>query len=449
MTATEASEESAAGEAPAAGGAPAAAPPRRFAGLRRQALDLRPLAIPEFRRLAVGQGAAFVGAMLTQTAVPVQVYALSHSSLAVGMVGFVGLVPLICFGLYGGAIADAVDRRKLYLWSSVGTLLVTIGLLAQAVGRANSVGLILALVFVQAALFAVSSSTRGAIVPRIVPKELVPAANTFTFTVSNVGQVLGPIIAGVLVGRHNGFAYSYGIDALLFLAALYSAFRLPDLAPVGRTSRPGLRSIGEGLAFIAKRPVLLTSFAMDIVAMVLASPRSLYPAMAQTRYHGLVGPLYAAIAIGAVLAGSASGWIGRVRRQGAALTGAIVLWGAAVALAGLVGSLWLVVALLALAGAADLVSSVFRQTILQTYAPDELRGRMQGVFIVVVNGGPRLGDVRAGGIAAVTTVSFSWVSGGLACIAVAVLLGFFSRSFWRYDTRQPVPVDASGEPDRR
>jgi len=282
-------------------------------------------------------------------------------------------------------------------------------------------------------------------VPRIVPKELVAAANTFSFTLSNVGQVLGPIIAGLLLVHHNGFAYAYAADALLFTAALYSAFQLPDLAPKGHSPRPGLRSIAEGLAFIVKRPVLLTSFGMDIAAMVLANPRSLYPAIADARYDGLVGPLYAAIAIGAVLAGAASGWIGRVRRQGVALTAAIVLWGASVALAGLVGSLWLTVALLAVAGAADLVSSVFRQTILQTYAPDQLRGRMQGVFIVVVTGGPRLGDLRAGGVAAATSVSFAWASGGVACIAVAVVIGFCSRSFWRYDAGLPAPAQPADE----
>ena len=177
------------------------------------------------------------------------------------------------------------------------------------------------------------------------------------------------------------------------------------------------------------------SFAVDIVAMVLAMPRSLFPAVADLRFGGQVGPLYAAIAIGAVVAGLSSGWIGRIRRQGRALTIAIVGWGASVALSGLVGQLWLVVALLALAGAFDLVSAVYRQTILQTYAPDEMRGRMQGVFIAVVAGGPRLGDVRAGATAAVTTPTFSWVAGGVACLAVVAVAGVLVRPFWRYDAR--------------
>ncbi len=408
--------------------------------LRHHAVDTRPLAFPPFRRLLVGQGTAFVGSMLTQVAVPVQVYAISRSSLLVGLVGLAGLVPIVVFGLYGGAIADAVDRRRLLVWTSLGAWAVTLSLLAQTLLSLRSVPLILCLVFVQSGFFAVSSSTRGAIIPRIVPLELVPSANTLNFTVGNVGQVAGPLIAGVLVGLRHGFGYAYGIDALLFLAGLYAAVRLPAIPPDGSLAKPGFRSVIDGLAFIATRPVLIMSFGVDIVAMVLAMPRALFPAVADTRFHGTVGPLYAAIAIGAVVAGLGGGWIGRVRRQGVALTAAIAGWGACVALSGLAHQLWLVVLLLAAAGAADLISAVYRQTILQTYAPDEMRGRMQGVFTAVVAGGPRLGDVRAGAMAAATGVTFSWVSGGVACMAVVVIAGVAVRPFWRYDARARTPA---------
>jgi MFS family permease len=426
---------------------PAEAPEQasRLRGLLgRHAVDTRPMAIAPYRRLLLGQGTAFVGSMLTQVAVPVQIYALSRSSLYVGFVGLAGLLPIVVFGVYGGAIADAVDRRRLYLLSSIGGWAVTLALLAQTLLDLRNIGLILALVAVQSAMFAMASSARGAIIPRIVPLDLVPAANTLNFTVSNVGQVIGPLIAGVLVGLNHGFAYAYAIDAVLFTAALYSALRLPPIPPLGGPAqRPNLRVIGEGLTFIAAQPVLLMSFLVDIAAMVLAMPRSLFPAIADLRFHGSVGPLYAAIAIGAVLAGLTSGWIGRVRRQGRALTVAIVGWGGAVALSGIAHQLWLVVALLALAGAADLVSAVYRQTILQTYAPDEMRGRMQGVFIAVVAGGPRLGDVRAGATAAASTPQFSWVVGGVACIAVVAVAGVLVRPFWRYDAREAEAVTAA------
>ncbi|HET6209353.1 MAG TPA: MFS transporter [Jatrophihabitans sp.] len=410
------------------------------AAWRSHAMDVAPLRVPAFRRQVLGQGTSFIGAMLTAVAVPVQVYSLSHSSLQVGLVGLVGFAPLVLFGLYGGAVADVMDRRTLYLVSSIGSWLLTLGLLAQTLARVGSVPLILVLVAVQSGFFAVASSARGAIVPRIVAPELVPAANTMTFTVSNVGQVLGPLIAGVLVTRHNGFGYAYGVDAALFTLALYAALRLPPIPPDGAVGRPGLRSVLDGLAFIAGRPVLLMSFGVDIVAMVLAMPRALYPQVAADRWHGQVGPLYAAIAIGSVLAGLSSGWIGRVRRQGVTLTFAIVVWGLAVAAAGLAGRLWLAVLLLAVAGAADLISAVYRQTILQTYAPDQMRGRMQGVFVVVVAGGPRLGDLRAGATAAYSSVAVSWVGGGLLCAVGVLIAGMCVRPFWRYDAVAELPV---------
>ena len=416
-------------------------------GLRRHAVDTRPLAVDAYRRLLIGQGTSFVGSMLTQVAVPVQVYALTHSSLYVGLVGLAGLVPIVLFGLYGGAIADVVDRRDLYFWSSIGSWLVTLALLLQTVLDFGNVWVILGLVMLQSGTFGVASSARGAIIPRLVDAELVPAANTLNFTVGNIGQVVGPLVAGVLIDRNHGFAYAYGIDAVMFTAALYSALRLPPIPPTeGATGTLGLRSVYDGLAFIARNPVLIMSFLVDIAAMVLAMPRALFPAVADERFHGTVGPLYAAIAIGSVVAGLSGGWIGRVRRQGRALVVAVVCWGAAVALSGLAHQLWLMVLLLAVAGAADLVSAVYRQTILQTYAPDEMRGRMQGVFIAVVAGGPRLGDVRAGGVAAATGVTFSWVGGGIACAVIVIVAGLCVRPFWRYDARS---VDARAVPVAR
>jgi MFS family permease len=414
------------------------------AALRRHAVDTRPVRIRDYRRLLIGQGTAFIGSMVTQVAVPVEVYSISHSSLLVGLVGFVGLLPLVVFGLYGGAIADAVDRGRLYFWSSVGTWLVTIALLAQTLIGLNNIPVILGLVAVQAGAFAVASSARGAIIPRIVPADLVASANTLNFTVGNVGQVVGPLLAGVLISLDQGFAYAYGLDAVLFTAALYSAIRLPPLPPDGSLGRPGFSSVIDGLVFIGSRPVLLMSFLVDIVAMVLAMPRALYPEVADERFHGSVGPLYAALAIGSVLAGISGGWIARVRRRGVALTGAVVAWGTAVAISGLAHQLWLVVILLALAGAADLVSAVFRQTILQTYAPDEMRGRMQGVFIAVVAGGPRLGDVRAGAMAAATSATVSWVGGGVACVVVVLVAAIAVRPFWNYrvDPTSDEPVSA-------
>ncbi|HEY2241962.1 MAG TPA: MFS transporter [Streptosporangiaceae bacterium] len=415
---------------------------RRRSRLRQVALDTRPLSVPAFRRTFAGQGASYIGTMVTEVAVPVQIYADSHSSLYVGLSGLAGLVPITIFGLYGGAVADAVDRRRLYLWSSTVTWAVTLVLLAQALIGLRSVGLLLALVVVQSGGFAVSSSTRGAIIPSIVPIPMIPAANTLSYTAGNIGQVLGPLVAGVLVGLPHGFAYAYGADAILFTTALYSTFRLPSLRPVTATGRAGVRAVAEGIGFIARHPILLMSFVLDIAAMTLAMPRALFPEAAAVRFHGGVGLLYSSIAIGSILAGLFSGWIGRVKRQGMALIGAVACWALAVVAAGLARSLWLAVVLLAVAGAADLVSVVYRQTILQTYAPDEMRGRMQGVFTVVVTGGPRLGDLRAGAMAAATGLTIAWSGSAALCFAVVVIIAGTVRSFWHY---QPAVVADPGE----
>jgi MFS family permease len=404
--------------------------------LRRAAIDVEPLRHPAFRRLWLGNSLGFIGFQLTAVAVPVQVFELSGSSFWVGMLGLAGLVPLVMFGLWGGAVADAVDRRLLLLGSSLLLWACTGGLLVADLLGLASLPLLLGLVGVQAAGFAVASSARGAIVPRVLPAELVPSANTLSFTASNLGMVLGPLLAGLILARWS-FAAAYAVDLAIFTVALYAALRLPALPPTGPTATPGLRSVVDGLAFIITRPVLLLSFAVDIVAMVLAMPRALFPeTAAELGSRGAVGWLYAAIAIGAVVAGLSSGWIGRVGRQGVALVVAVIAWGLAVAAAGLVPALWLIVLLLAVAGAADFVSAVYRQTILQTYAPDEMRGRMQGVFIVVVAGGPRLGDLRAGATAAAFGIAFSWVGGALLA-AVLVSLALLVPSLRRYDARSP------------
>ncbi|MET7304034.1 MFS transporter [Embleya sp. NPDC005575] len=403
------------------------------ARMRRAAVDTRPLAVPAYRRVLIGQGASLVGTMVTEVTVPVQIYSMTHSSLYVGLAGLAGFVPILVFGLYGGAIADVVDRRLLCLWSSLVTWSVTIALLAQTLLNARSEVLLLALVAVQGAGFATASSARGAIIPRIVPHEMIPAANTLSFTVSNIGQILGPLVAGVLLAFPHGFAYAYGADALLFTVSLYSTLRLPPIKPTGAAAGTGVLAVLEGLRFIGDSPVLLMSFAVDIAAMVLAMPNALFPEAAATRFHGGIGLLYSAVAVGSLLAGLCSGWIAGVRRQGVALTLAVVGWATAITLAGFTHTLWLAVVFLMLAGAADLVSAVYRQTILQTRAPDEMQGRIQGVFTVVVAGGPRLGDLRAGAMATTTTLGIAWSGSAMLCVVLVLVGGLAVRPFRRYD----------------
>ena len=423
----------------------------RISLLRRVALDVRPLRHDAFRRLWIGQSVSVVGFQLTGVAVAVEMFDITESSLWVGLIGVAALVPLVVFGLYGGAVSDAVDRRKLLIVSSYLTWTSTGGLLLHALLDVGSPAVLLGLVALQSVGFAFTSPTRGAVVPRIVPRDLLASANTLISTALGIGAVVGPLLAGLVLAR-SGYALAYGIDAALFTAGVYAAHRLPPIPPLGHVTRPGLASVVAGLAFISRHPVLLMSFAVDICAMVLAMPRALFPEVAEERFGGpaAAGWLFASIAIGSVAGGLLSGWIGRVRRQGMALIGAVVVWGLAVAVAGLARDLWLVVLLLAVGGAADLVSAVYRQTILQTYAPDEMRGRMQGIFIVVVAGGPRLGDLRAGASAAAFGVTASWVGGGIACVVIVLALAVAVPALRNYRAGDgPAPnnaVEGGAEP---
>ncbi|GAB3964597.1 MFS transporter [Plantactinospora veratri] len=446
MTAADSAEPAAAGN------------PRSAGRFSRWAMDVRPLRVPAYRRLWIGNGVSMFGFQLTAVAVPVEMFALTRESFWVGLLGIAGFVPLLVFGLWGGAVADAVDRRKLLLASSMLMWLSTGGLLLQALFRVGSPVLLLVLVAVQTTAFAVSSPARQAIIARLVPTSLVPSANTLGYTTSTAGGVLGPLAAGLVFSAGSVEAVlpvAYGVDALLFTVSLWATYRLPSMPPLddgGSPRRAGLASMVDGFRYLATTPVLLLSFAVDIIAMVLAMPRALFPEVAQERFGGgsAVGWLFSAIAIGSVLGGLTSGWISRVRRQGLALVCAVVGWGLAIAAAGLARQLWLAVLLLAVAGAADLVSAVFRQSMLQVYAPDRLRGRLQGVNITVVAGGPRLGDLRAGSTAAAFGVGVAWVGGGVAAAVLALLLGLLFPALARYRAPQPDDEDAGGgDGDRR
>jgi MFS family permease len=400
---------------------------------RRVAIDTKPLRHLAYRRMFIGFGVSSFGFQLTAVAVPVEMFQLTRSSFWVGLLGIAGLVPLLIFALWGGAVADVVDRRRLLLASSVLMWSSTLGLLVQALLQVGSPELLLGLVAVQTTAFAVSSPTRQAIVPRLVPAAELPAANALSTTVGNAAMVAGPLAAGVLLARFD-VASAYALDAFAFTGVLWATIRLPALPPANGNARAGWRDVKDGLAYILGAPLLLLSFAIDIAAMVLAMPRALFPEVAEDRFGdgGAVGWLFAAIALGSMLAGLTSGWIGRVRRQGVALVIAVMTWGLAVAAAGLAHQLWLAVLLLAVGGAADLVSAVYRQTILQTYAPDELQGRMQGIFIAVVAGGPRLGDLRAGTTAAAFGTTAAWAGGGVAAAVLAGVLAVAFPALLRY-----------------
>jgi MFS family permease len=409
---------------------------------RRIVADTTPLReSADYRRWWFGYSVSFTGTQLTQFAVPFQVYRLTHSSLAVGAVGIVVLVPLVTMGLIGGAIADATDRRRLTLITSSALLFFSVVLTLQAALDLRQVWLLYVVAGLQGAASAVDSSARGAILPRLVRREMMPAANALGQLGFNSGLSIGPLLGGLLVAT-VGFSWAYFVDALSFVAVLYAIWRLPPMPPAAGASRAGVASVLEGLRFLGPRKNLLMTFLVDINAMVFGMPRALFPAIGTTWFHGgagTVGLLAAAPSIGALLGAATSGWAGRINRQGRAVLVAVLVWGGSIALFGFTRTLWLALVLLAVAGAADMVSAIFRNTILQVATPDELRGRLQGVFIVVVTGGPRLGDFEAGSVGSAFGSQVSVVTGGFACMAGVALLAAAYPSFARYDGRDPAP----------
>lgn len=409
---------------------------------RGATLDLTPLRqSAPYRRLLFGDAVSVIGTQVTAVAIPIQVYAQTRSPAAVGLVGLAGLVPLVVFGLYGGAIADAVDRRRLVLLTTSGQALLAVVLVAQALVGLESTWLLYAIVAAQSGLFAIDSPARQAFVPRLLPVALLPSANALRQVEFNLGVTVGPLLAGVLVARF-GYEAAYGLDAVSFLAALLAVAGLPAMPPTGGGRRAGTASVLEGLAFLRTRQVLLMTFVVDLVAMVFAMPRALFPALAEQVYGGgpqTAGLLYSALAAGALLGALFSGWVRRVHRHGVAVLAAIGVWGLAVTLFGFADVLWLGVLCLAVAGAADMVSAVFRTAILQAAAPDEMRGRLGGVFIVVVAGGPRLGDARAGGGAELVGLQGASVAGGLAVVGITAAVAAGASRFRAYDARAPHP----------
>lgn len=415
----------------------------RLRALTRGALaDTRPLRNRDFRRLWLAGIVTVIGAQLSVVAVPFQIYGITGSSAYVGLTGLFGLVPLVVFGLWGGAIADAMDRRTLLMITSTGIALSSLGLWVLAAVGTDNVWLLLTVYAVQQAFLAVNQPTRGAVLPRLLPYDELPAANALTMTVFTFGAIVGPLLAGVLLPV-IGLSTLYLIDAIALTATLWATWRLPAMPPMplleGQSPRrAGLRDIAAGFVFVAKQKILLVSFLVDIIAMGFGMPRAVFPEMAVHTFGDppgggpALGWLFAAIAIGSFAGGLFSGWLHRVRRQGVAVTIAILVWGGGVALFGIAGSLWLAVVFLAVAGAADLVSAVYRSTMLQVVATDEMRGRMQGVFIVVVVGGPRLADLWHGPAAAWGGTAFAATAGGVAVIVLTVAVVAAAPAFWRY-----------------
>ncbi|MDX6346403.1 MAG: hypothetical protein QOF84_1193 [Streptomyces sp.] len=401
-------------------------------------MDTRPLRHPAYRRLWSSTTVTAVGSQLTAVAVPKQVYDITGSSAWVGYASIAGLVPLVVFALWGGAVADSVDRRKLMLVTNVGLAVTALLLWAQAFAGGRSVALLMVLLAAQQAFWGMNAPARSASIARLVPASELPAANALGSTVMQTGQIVGPLLAGVLIPV-IGLGELYLIDAIALCATVWAVWRLPALPPLsdGRVRRAGWREVVDGFRYITGHRILLLSFLADIVAMVFGMPRALFPQLAATTYGGwgsgfALGLLYAAIPIGAVAGGLVSGTFSRARRHGLMVIVAVVAWGAAITGFGLSASLWWAAGFLALAGVADMVSMVFRGAILQSVATDDMRGRMQGVFTVVVAGGPRLADLFHGTAGSALGTRPAVTAGGLLVVATMLGLAVAVPAFRRY-----------------
>ncbi|UYY80774.1 MULTISPECIES: MFS transporter [unclassified Arthrobacter] len=417
--------------------------------------DMTPLReSPAFRRLWLGSSVSMVGSQLTLVAVSLEVYSITQQSLYVGLLSIFALVPLVIAGLFGGALSDAYDRRKVAIVASLVLWACSVALALQAWFQLNNVWILFLLVAIQSGAQGINGPARSAIIPLLVRKELLPAANALSMLNMGISMTAGPLLAGVLVAS-SGFGWTYTIDALSFAFALWSLFKLPALPAAANASAPGLRSVVEGFRFLGTRPNLRMTFIIDLIAMICAQPRALMPAIGATMIGGgdtTVGVLLASVAVGAFLAGLFSGPLGRVRRQGTAVVWSVAGWGFSIAAFGLVVvlagdagrggvTLWIIPAAMccAVAGISDSVSAVFRTTILQSATPDHMRGRLQGVFIVVVSGGPRVGDMLAGGVTKVLSEGWVLLLGGVLCAVLAWLVARGQRGFLRYDSLHPVP----------
>jgi MFS family permease len=398
-------------------------------------VDTRPLRdSAAFRRLWWGSGLSAVGGQMANFAVALQVYTLTHSSLAVGAVSLAVAIPSIVVGLLGGSVIDAVDRRRLVLLTSSGLAVVSALFAAQAYANLNQLWLLYALITVQGLLGAVDGPARRTFLARLLPAEDVPAGAALSLFSMHLSLTVGPALAGV-VAAGWGLKSCYLIDALSFVAALYSVARLPAMRPDSGAARPGLRAVGDGLRFIWSSQILTGALLADVCATTLGMPFALFPAINAERFAGnpvTLGLLTTAVAVGGIAGSTLSGPVGRVTRPGRAMLVMVAVWGAGIAGFGLSSGLWPTLALLAVAGAADALSVIFRTSMVQLNTPDRFRGRTSATEYVVGAACPYVGNFRAGAIGSLVSPAFSATAGGVAVIAsaaaIAVALPTFRKS---------------------
>jgi MFS family permease len=425
------------------GPAPSPAPsPGRVRRLARLAtIDLGPLRRHrDFRLLFAGQAVSFMGSMVTYVAIPYQVFQLTGSSLAVGLLGLVELVPLLVAAFVGGALADAHDRRRLVQLTELALAATSALLLANALLPHPEVAALYVAAGLGAALDGLQRPSLESLVPRLVERDEMAAAGALSGMRGTIGMIVGPPLGGVLIAA-VGLPATYALDVVTFLVSLAALRAMRATPPPPDAERPSLRGVLDGLRYAGSRPELLGTYGVDIIAMFFGMPMALFPAIAQDLGGpGVLGLLYAAPAVGSLLATATSGWCAHVRRHGLAILLAASVWGVAIIGFGLAGSLAVALACLAAAGAADMISGIFRSTIWNQTIPDELRGRLAGIEQVSYSSGPLLGNVESGLVAARFGVTASVVSGGVLCVVGVAAAAVLLPTFRRYEGPAPEPA---------
>ncbi|WP_406215370.1 MFS transporter [Streptomyces canus] len=410
--------------------------PEPPSGLRAMLPDLTPWrASRDFRRLWYAGLISNFGSFLTFVALPVQLKDLTGSAAAVGAIGAVELIPLLVFGLYGGALADAWDKRKLIVWTEAGQGLLSVALLLNALLPHPAVWPLYVVAALSSALVSVQRPALDSLWPRIVAHDHLPAAaslNSFRWT---VGGVAGPALAGVVVA-YAGLGWAYGADLLTFAVSVVLVVRIAASPASHEAAKPSLKAIAEGARYAWGRKELLGTYAVDLAAMFLAMPLALLPFLAdELDADWSLGLMYASVPLGALLVSLVSGWTARIHRHGRMVVLSAALWGLAIAAAGIMSNVWLVLLFLTVAGGCDMVSGIFRGIMWNQTIPDELRGRLAGIELLSYSVGPTLGQVRAGGFASWWGVRTSVWSGGVLCAGAVGLLALCLPKLMTYDAR--------------
>jgi MFS family permease len=415
--------------------------------VRRMRLDITPLRRHRDYRLLVGSATiSLFGSFVTLVAAPLQIKELTNSYLAVGLVGAAEFLPLVVFGLWGGAIADAIDRRRTVILTEFLALLCSAALMVNALLSHPRLWVIYIVAAIAAGATAVQRPSIDAIMARVVPLPDQSAAAALTGLQHNGGAILGPALGGLLAAW--SLPAAYGVDVASFVLSLLLLVRLAPISIPAAGEPVSLASIAAGLRYAASRKDLLGTYLVDLVAMAFAMPQALYPFLADQLHHPhALGALYSAGGVGAVLATLASGWTSRVHRHGLMIVLAAAGWGLGMALAGIAPNVWLILICLAFAGGADMYSGIFRDVIWNQTIPDELRGRLAGIELLAYGGGPTLGNARAGVVARFSSVRFAIGAGGLACLAGVAAIAALLPQFLRYDGR--TNVHAVSERERR